>query len=496
MVSILPSNRTPWDTIGESIGQNLSATLPQAAAQRSERQTGLEAIDQLQSELERNGGDIRKALPALMKAQTLNKSLERSALTPKALEYAGAGMYGPALGEGSGASNQVDQNFVNNISEETQQAQPPQAELGSKNSSANIDSIANQYLGEVRPDLVNPETQYGAINTFDSELKQDLSPQEESRLRQQLMDKYHNPNVVNSVVDRLREGIKNRFNEAQAKYGFDTDKRNQIQEKWKKFTEGTAQRLAPHLNKYDESYPRTKEVLTGKYNQYAGASSTNMTPEQMHTNAMALLQNDLNKLDALAAIPSAPPFRNENDAREYIDNNKDTYKDLAERGLTEALREDALINKDLGNEEFHSLIWGDQTSKPLLNQLHSFKAPKEYKNSPDKRLTTKYNPAYPQEKQKYLDDISSTLMKLNPNDDLMLARAMVLDSGGDIQDFTKALKQAQDNGLKLSEFQKSQLQEVNIPRVPPLYELFSNERFSMPVLKAWTPWINYMRGKK
>jgi hypothetical protein len=222
-----------------------------------------------------------------------------------------------------------------------------------------------------------------------------------------------------------------------------------------------------------------------------------MTPEQMHTNAMALVQNDMNKLDALATLPSAPPFRTEQDAKKYIEDNKGAYKDLADQGFIEALREDAMLNKDLGNEEFHSLIWGDQTSKPLLNELHSFKAPKEYqKYSSDPNNTTTYNKNYPQQQEKYINDLSKTLKKLNKTDDLVLARAMVLDSDGTIQDFNKALSKAQEDGLKLSEFQKSQLQEINIPRWKPMYEFFKEENFLKPTLKAWAPWINYIRGKK
>lgn len=502
MVSILPAKRTPWNAIADAMKQ-FGKNAPELLEKRYQREQGLGAIDELQEELKTAGNDPTKILPLLMKAYTKNPVLERSGLGQKTLDLAGAGNFAPALKDATkggetisrGYENQPDQNFINPISAETQQPQPATASKISegKKTANDIDSIANSYIGEVRPDLVNPETQYGNIATFDSEIKQDLTPQEESQLRQQLFDKYKNPAIVNPVVDRIREGIKNRYNEALSKYGFDKEKREQIQKKWEDFSKGTPQRLKPHLEKFGEEFPKTKEVLQNKYNQYAGALTTNMTPEQMHTNSMALLQKDIDKIDALHALPSMPPVRNVQDVKDYIDTNKEAYKDLADMGFTDALKEDTIINKDMGNEEFHSLIWGDQTSKPLLNLIHGFKAPKEYERVKSPAIPMgyeKYNSDYPKQKEKYISDLSNALKRLKPKDDLILSRAMVLDNGGNIKDFGDALKMAQQNGLKLSEFQKGQLQEINIPRSPPLWELFQPEGLLI------SPFINYLRGKR
>lgn len=478
--------------------------MPGAVNQGFQRQTGLNAIDQLQKELALANGDPSKMLPALMRAQTLNPALERSGLGLEALKLAGQGNFAPALGDASrgNGSNVASNTMMNPIGAETQQNQPPGLSKESPSSSSNnIDNLANQYLGEVRPDLINPETQYGAISTFDSELKQDLTPEEESRIRQQLMDKYKNPNIVNPVIDRLREGIRNKYNESLAKYGFDKDKQQQIKEKWNNFTQQAPQRLEPFLSKYDAEFPRTKDILTSKYNQYAGAQPVNMTPEQMHTNAMALLNRDLGKLDALQALPSMPIIRSEKDVAEYLNKNKDLYKDLADQGFGEALKEDAILNKDMGNEEFHALRYKDQTDKSLLNQLNSFKAPKEYSDrefikGSAQLMPARYNKNYPQEKQKYINDISSSLKRIKPKDDLVLARTMILDSGGTIEDFVESLRKAQDEGLELSEFQKGQLQEIAIPRNPPIHEYFNEKKSDGTFLKTWAPLINYIRGKR
>lgn len=80
MVSILPGARTPFDLIGQAIGQNISGVLPGAIQQGFQRQTGLNAIDQLQTQIQEAGGDLSKILPALAKAYTLNPNLERSGI--------------------------------------------------------------------------------------------------------------------------------------------------------------------------------------------------------------------------------------------------------------------------------------------------------------------------------------------------------------------------------------------------------------------------------
>ena len=74
MVSILPNARNPWDVISSAIGQNINQNLPQAVQKGFERQQGLNAIEQLQNELQNANGDFTQMLPALAKAYTLNPS--------------------------------------------------------------------------------------------------------------------------------------------------------------------------------------------------------------------------------------------------------------------------------------------------------------------------------------------------------------------------------------------------------------------------------------
>ncbi len=89
--TVLPSARSPWQVLDEQIGNQISRNLPGAVQQGFQRQTGLNAIDQLQQALGAAGGDINKILPALAKAYTLNPGLERSGLGQQYLQQSKVG---------------------------------------------------------------------------------------------------------------------------------------------------------------------------------------------------------------------------------------------------------------------------------------------------------------------------------------------------------------------------------------------------------------------
>ena len=102
MTTILPSARSPWHVIDQAIGQQISQNLPGAVQQGFQRQTGLNAIDQLQQDLAQSGGDINKMLPALARAYTLNPNLERSGIGQTFLQQAKVGRAFPETGQGGG----------------------------------------------------------------------------------------------------------------------------------------------------------------------------------------------------------------------------------------------------------------------------------------------------------------------------------------------------------------------------------------------------------
>lgn len=105
MVSIIPSERTPWDVIGSQLGQNISQNLPGAVQQGFQRQTGLNAIDELEKGLKAANGDLTKMLPLVAKAYTQNPALERSGIAEKLV---------PLLQRSEAAKNPIGESSLSN----------------------------------------------------------------------------------------------------------------------------------------------------------------------------------------------------------------------------------------------------------------------------------------------------------------------------------------------------------------------------------------------
>jgi hypothetical protein len=129
----------------------------------------------------------------------------------------------------------------------------------------------------------------------------------------------------------------------------------------------------------------------------------------------------------------------------------------------------------------HEAIWGDQTDKNLLRQISDIKKGKN--------------------QDAYVDQLAKKISKLGPNDDLVLTRSMVLDGDGTINDYVNALDLAQNKyGLKLSPFQEAQIQESQLPRTRPLWEIFAEPdpiSSGFGVLgMGFKHFLNYVRGKR
>lgn len=364
-----------------------------------------------------------------------------------------------------------------------------------------IANLSNELLNDIRPDLLS-NTSYGSIPSFNFESKSDLRPEEEAQIRQRLQDKKILPEVQDSIIDRVRQDVQTRYNEAKDRYGFNEDQRRAVQEKWSNFRTlaegggGQSGLLTPFISQFthEDGQPllNTQNDLRDKYFQYAGDLPVNLTPEQMHARATNLLQNDINALHALQQFPSAPPFRGLSDMEGYLNNYSKAVKPLIDKGMIGAVKDDAIFNKDLGVEETHQAIWGDQTSKPLINSLANVPFPRKNQG----------RPGFADEKDvnRYVDQISKKLFEMKPEDDLILLRSAVMqhDPEEGFRLFTKSLDKAQQNGLQLSPFQLQQLQEVRLPRTPPLWEFFSFEPgfFSPLESKGLKKTFNIIRGKK
>jgi hypothetical protein len=344
-------------------------------------------------------------------------------------------------------------------------------------SSAEVEKLSDEYLNQVRPDLISEGSNFGRVPTFDFAQKSSLTPEEEGQIRQNLNKDKVLPAVQDQIIERMQNSIANRYKEALQNYNITSEQQQAMNQKWNTIKQDAQTQLAPFISSFP---PKTKDFLQNRYFKYAASSPTNLTPEAVEGQAMGKLQQDIDRLNSLAEAPTMPPVRQWGDVKSSLENIKSLYKPLKEAGFAEALKEDAIYNKDMGIEEMHEAIWGDQTNRKVLNQIAEVKKGKD--------------------EGKYIDQLANRFKNLGPNDDLVLAKSMVLDGGGTIEDYRKALDKAKEEGLELSPFQEGQYQESMLPRQRPLYEIFSNPSPIGAIGGAagivFKHFLNYVRGKK
>jgi hypothetical protein len=476
------------EKLGSSLGQGLAKRMGLAEAEKAASSAqgdpvklafSLARASTYAPELQRSLGTIYEQLLQRSQQQEVNKGL------------------GLATGPGSGAnpditgevspkggiapSTDVPSNNSTNREIANTKKLPPKI---AKDTQDVID-IADKFIEELRPDLLVGSSNFAQIPSYNFETKSDITPEEEANIRQQLSN--YSPQAQERIIQRIREGTKAKWNETQQEYANRGVEYQRNDQRWKDFEAQSATRLPGWIQGFG---PRTQEDLTNKYFQYAGNLPNNLSPEDMHARAMVNLKKDINRFNALEEIPAVPWFRNDESAKEYLDNTKDAYKPLLDEGYYEALKEDAVNNKDLGLEELHYVLYGDTTDKDSLNKIAALKAPKQFLGPVPgtQGMVEKRNKNYDKERKSYISSLSSNLKTIKPKDDLILLRSQVLGQGGTEKDFNEALDMAIDKGLKLSAFQESQLQEVRIPRQRPVWEILNP--------KAWSNMINLFRGKK
>lgn len=467
--------------------------------------------------LERSLGEVYKTLLERSQSHQVGEGLAGSGQTPLTNQLKGT----PAQENGRISPNVSYQNQIAptgaipdsmNVPESVEQ---PKVNINipsdKQYDAADIKNISQQFLSTFRPDLVQGSSTYGRIPPFNFASQSDLSRQEEGQLRQNLESRRYAPKAIDAIVQRTREDVKRAYDEKIKAFDIDRTQQEDMNKKWQTFKERSNEYLQPLLGKYDSTFgfggkPRTANDLKNKYFQYAESLPSNLTPEQMHAQAGAMLQNDINRIDALAAIPPLPYVRDPKEVEENIKAAKEAYKPLLKEGFYESLKEDAVINKGMGLEELHYTLYGDTTDKSSLKKISDIKAPHPYIKGTEYSLLNFYkgkdilnlqkgqlpeplpNPNYSKERDTYIKNLSQKLKNIKPDDDLILLRAQALNSGAQERDFNEALEMARQNGLNLSTFQESQQQELRIPRKRPLWEIFNP--------KAWAQWINYTAGKR
>ncbi len=179
MVSILPSARSTWDVLGQDVGQALQGVLPGAVQRGFEKGQGLNAIDQLQSDIASANGDISKMIPAIAKAYTMNPSLQRSGIAEKLIPLA---QRNQAVGEFPAGGRQ-DVPMRQGREQEGEQQQVP---------------VSVSDLVPARPSMVqNPQ----GLNDF----QLPYGPEDIANIRQQARQKGYLPEMEERFVNDAME---------------------------------------------------------------------------------------------------------------------------------------------------------------------------------------------------------------------------------------------------------------------------------------------------
>lgn len=411
MVSILPSERTPFDVIGRDVGRALQNVLPQAAMQRAQREVGMSSIDQLQNQLQSANGDISKMLPAIARAYTLNPGLERSGLGQFALQNARAkNIYG------EGARNQ-----------------PLQMQSNQPSTALQPNKVVNPNYNILTPEQIDAKAKQDAIITGDPQRYQQSIAEQET-------------------LNNISKGYKS-YLEGLAK------RENIPDDQLRDFMEIGAQ--------YDSSNP--EQWLKDTRNAYApirrsmDALETAFIPGS--GSALIGVNRDENLKRITPTVQDLVKMGREKQVREYLASQWLSNTEIEEQIHPLDKRQEIAINR------LPKGIFPPSKKADYSDVVNVFKGKlPESKTTP----FVSYDEAKEKDPKaiQVMQDRLADFFQKNVNDDVslsVLANKIWEDKDYDWRQIGPAIRQAEKNGLKLNESQKAEM--VNIESQPPLQSL-------------------------
>lgn len=431
MVSILPGGSN-WDVIGRALGENVGRVLPQAVQQGYQREQGLNAIDQLQQQLQNAGGDMSKMLPALAKAYTLNPGLERSGLGQFALQQAKVQNAFP-IGNRQGTSpqqlnpptNQMDQGKPDEF-QQANNALPSPFNVFTGN---DIDKASEQYARDIN-DPAGYGIRQGQLNNLNQIAEQQRANLEDAAIKYGVAPKDLSKFML---------------------AGKDFDTRNPSQ--WVEKTNQEFKKVKSNLDSLERSFfPTGGNALLG----------------QNRDKALKNLQEPVSNLVKKGY---------EDDARTIMAENYMSPSEIEEtiRPLTPQKLK-AIDNLPKGSFPAHKTEALDifNTKPPLKYPIGSYE---------EAQIT------HPKELEKMEDDLANFFLKnLDKNTALLPLRDKIWEEKDyDWQQFGPAIKKAQQMGLELSPRQQTELPDVVTQ--PPRQSL-------PDIFKSFDRVIQYFRGNK
>ncbi len=455
MVSILPPKRGFVNAIGDAM-QEFGRNAPQLMEERFQNRRGLNAIDDLQTALEESGGDISKVLPAVAKAVSQNKSLERSGYTEHALKMAqtknSQGIDRP--GEQKAFQSPAKQNlpgFMQQPGQENQNQENP--------------FFPNNQPGQNGPGNIPQEATNGQAQKV-------LSPTERIPVIKKLM------------TDSAAAGIPIPYQEAKGQVdAVEEEKKlhNVEVENERKRRVGSQREYGNKAvdqltTVFPEATPEMQAIFKKKGEEYAGS-------EQGHSEAdidrhLAVeAKNFKNMYSNIKNDLSAPRLQNQLQ-RAFLQSGKDfeqsagdlrvKLKPLLDLGLYDTARN---LLTDLGYypEEREQIInpMGEKEST-VLNRVP--KAKRQLKPSNEVGAFS-YDPIYfyPEGQKENIIEGLNDLYQTNPNFSLPLARKSFEDKGYDWRVFKDALNDFEGQlGQENKELSTDQQNQRTILDTPPL----------------------------
>jgi len=362
-----------------------------------------------------------------------------------------------------------------------------------RDSQIKAERVVQNFMAEKYPYLNPYDPGFGKKAFFNHTTQSDLSIAEEEDMRKRLVGV--SPKAKEFIIEKARKEKSRLFEEAKAAYGLNTQQVAENEKKWQQLVgqPGTnnegyrGNSLKPRLEYFNN--PIINESFNNKYAEYAAQEDPNQTVEQINQNVMAKLAPDIRNFQTARNAVSFGPFVR-GDVGEVIKKNQAAYSELMGKGYDEAILSE-LAEKGMGPEESHFTLYGKQTNPSSIKALSEIK-PGFSRKEPFKKMGPGYESQWTREYEskspKYEEQLSKGLMKIKPEDDLIILRATALNNGGTEDNFTNALEKARANGLKLSPLQESQVSELSTSRRPPLQEIFNPNH--------WSKVYNYIRGRR
>jgi hypothetical protein len=452
MVSILPAERTPYDVIGNMLGQDIRQNLPGAVAQGYQRGRGLSALDQAQAEIAKNPNDPYAIAMAFAKAGAQNPELSRA--------------LGPL------AQTAMSQAAVNRAFPQGPGGQPS----GGAPAVGGAPSAQGISFGGQAPAGM-PQAPSGAVEA--------ATPQAQPSA-------FATPSPFNILTPGDIEAESKRYAAAvQDPNAFATRQamlQNQNQEAG--IQRQNLEQMALNAKVPADELPRFM-LVGSKFDTRNPAEWAQKTKQAYKT----VKSND-DKIEKafIPGLGSALLGRNRDEALKRLE---PTVKDQIRLGLEGDVRE-KLAENYLSPTEIEGLVHPIQTrtekaveklpkgdflvGKPSPYDMWGF--PEQPKVSYEEMLEKN-----PERLQKSQEELKNFFIKnVNPDTSLLVLREKLWkDKGYDWRQIGPAIRKAEDEGLKLSQSQSTEMSDIETqPPVQSLPDIFMD----------WGRVVQYLRGNK